>query len=133
MAASRPGRIRIVSRPGQSEFAGPAARQLLVARWVPLIVPLLLHLVRLAGLPVSALTYFLTAFTLFLSARTFQTIGSGLGMLVPIQVAAAGLATLLLIGNFLEPTPWLFYCAVTALMMGYVAWFFNMIGSLLPR
>lgn len=125
--------MRIVSRPGQSAFAGAGARQLLVARWVPLIVPLLLHLLRLTGLPLAALGPLLTAFALFLSARTFNATGSGLGMLVPIQVVAAGVATLLLIGNFLEPTAWLFYCALTALMMGYVAWFFNMVGSLLPR
>jgi hypothetical protein len=133
VTGSRPGRMRIVSRPGLNRFAGPSARELLIARWIPVIVPLALYGLHRAGLHLPEQYYLITGASLFLSARTWMTIGSGLGILVLIQVLAAGFATLLLAANFLDPAQWLFYCAATALMMGYVAWFFNLLGSLLPR
>jgi hypothetical protein len=106
---------------------------LLVARWVPLIVPLAGYGLDRAGLHYSPVYFLLTAGSLLLSARTWMEIGSGLGILVPVQLLAGATATVLLAGNFLDPTAWLFYASATALMTGYVAWFFNLLGSLLPR
>jgi hypothetical protein len=129
----RPGRMRVVSRPGLDRFAGPSARDLLVARWIPVIVPLVLYALHRVGLRFPDLFYLLTAIALLLSARTWMRIGSGLGILVLVQLLAGGIATLLLVGNSFEPASWFIYSAATALMMGYVAWFFNVLGSLLPR
>lgn len=125
--------MRVVSRPGLDRFAGPSARQLFMARWVPLLVPLFLQVVYLLGLHLSWLFYLITAIALFQSARTWLAIGSGLGLLVLLQLLAGGGATLLLGLNFLSPQEWLVYSAATALLTGYIAWFFNVLGSLLPR
>jgi hypothetical protein len=133
VGAAGPARIRIVSRPGLGAYAGPSARDLFVARWLPALVPLLLYGVhRLAG-RYEAFFYFLTAVALLQGARTWLRVGAGLGILVPVQLLGAVVATALLGFNTLSPEVWLFYSGATALMMGYVSYFFNLVGSYLPR
>ncbi len=97
------------------------------------MVPLVLRGIAALGLKFSPLLYLLAAATLFLSARTWLRIGSGLFLLVLLQLAASGVATLLLAVNVLEPRDWLLVTAATALMAGYVAWSFNLLASFLPR
>lgn len=125
--------MRIVSRPGLERFAGPTPRQLLIARWIPLIVPVVFQGIDRLGIHLPGLFFLVTAAALLLSARTWLETGSGLSILVFVQLLAAGAATLLLLANFFSPASWLFYSSATALMMGYTAWVFNVIGSLLPR
>lgn len=125
--------MRIVSRPGLERFAGPTPRQLLVARWIPLIVPVVLQGVDRLGVNLPGLFFLFAAAALLLSARTWVETGSGLGILVFVQLLASGAATLILLANFFSPQSWLFYSSATALMMGYIAWVFNVVGSFLPR
>lgn len=132
VAGSR-GRLRIVARPGLSAFAGPTRWQLIVARLLPVAVPLLFQGMSLAGLHYTAIYYFLTAAFLLFSARTFLEAGNGLGILAPIQLFAALLATGVLATFLLSGDDWMKYSGITLLMMGYVSYAFNVIGSFLPR
>jgi hypothetical protein len=132
-AAYGAGRVRIISRPGLEQFAGPTPRQLVVARWLPLFFPLVFQLFSLLGLHFSPVYFLIVSVVLWLSARKWSEIGSGLGLLVLLQLIAGGLATVLSTFNVLDPQPWLRYCTNTALMMGYVSFFFNLLSSYLPR
>ncbi len=133
MTAGYPRRARIVSRPGLNQFAGPSRNQLIVARWLPLFTPLIFQLLNLLGLHLSPVYFFIVGFVLWLSARKYAEIGSGLGLLVLLQLIGGGVAALLLGFNLLDSQTWLRYCANTALMMGYVSFFFNLLASYLPR
>jgi hypothetical protein len=124
--------MRVVARPGLSKYAGPTTRQLIVARVLPAVVPLVFQGMSLAGLHSTRLYYFITAALLLWSARTFVETGIGLGMLMLIQMFAALLATGLLAAYLLSTSDWLWYSALTLLMVGYVSWLFNVIGSFLP-
>jgi hypothetical protein len=127
------GRMRIVARPGLSTYAGPTGRQLFIARLVPLLAPLVFQVLSVAGLHLSPLFYFLSALALLLSARNFMETGIGLGILMPIQLFAGLLATALLGMYTLSHHDWLRHSGNTVLMMGYVSFLFNLIGSYLPR
>ncbi len=133
MPVSYPGRTRIVSRPGLDKFAGPPARRLVVARWLPIFVPLGFQALYLAGLHFSPLYFFIVAIVLWMSARAWADVGMGLGLLVLLQLLGGGTAMVLLGINLLSAQSWLTYCANTALMMGYVSFFFNLLASYLPR
>lgn len=127
------GRMRIVARPGLASYAGPTSRQLVLARWVPVVAPLVFQILTVAGLHFSPLYYFLSAFALLLSARNFLETGIGLGILMLIQLGAAFLATGLLGLYALSSDDWMRFSGNTLLMMGYVSFLFNLIGSYLPR
>ncbi|MEP7324417.1 MAG: hypothetical protein ABI836_00585 [Gemmatimonadota bacterium] len=127
------GRRRIIARKGIDKYAGPTTRQLVVARLLPVAGPLLFQVLTLAGVHPVKLYYFLAAALLLWSARTFMETGIGLGMLMLIQVFAALLATALLAAYLLSTSDWLWYSGITLLMMGYVSYVFNVIGSYLPR
>lgn len=125
--------MKIVKRPGLSQFAGPTRRQLIVSRLLPVAVPLAFKGLDLAGLHSPPIYYFLTAFVLLLSARSFLEAGSGLGILVPLQLFAALLATGVFALFALSGDDWAKYSGMTLLMMGYVSFVFNLAGSYLPR
>jgi hypothetical protein len=126
-------RIRVTARSGIATYAGPSSRQLLVARGLPLLAPLAFKILAVAGLHFSPLYYFLTSLALFQSARTFRDTGIGLGILTLVQLVAAFLATVLLGIYVLSSESWLRLTGTTFLMMGYVSFLFNLIGSYLPR
>ena len=125
--------MRVVSRPGLERYAGPTTRQLVVARWLPVFVPLLLYGMYRAGIHYSGIFFLLIAAVLLMSARAWLATGAGLGILMFLQFLSATLATLLLAANFFSPESWLFYSAATILMMSYVSFAFNLLGSYLPR
>lgn len=125
--------MRVIARKGVDKYAGPTARQLIVARVLPVVVPLVFQVMSLAGLHSIRVYYFITAALLLWSARTFMETGIGLGMLMLIQAFAGLLATAVLGAYLLSTSEWLWYSGITLLMMGYVAYVFNVIGSFLPR
>ena len=126
-------RKRFVNRPGLERLAGPTTRQLVVARWLPLLVPLALKALDMAGLHQPDVFILIVAAVLLQSARVFVATGLGLGLLVFLQLLAGLAATLVLVANLLSPEDWLRFSANTALLMGYVSFIFNLIGSYLPR
>lgn len=125
--------MRIIARPGLSKFAGPTTRQLVVARLLPVLVPLIFQGLSHGGIHSTRVYYFLTAALLLWSARTFSETGIGLGILVLIQLFAGLLATGVLAAYLLSTSAWLWYSGITLLIMGYVSYVFNVIGSFLPR
>ncbi|MEO8201312.1 MAG: hypothetical protein ABI679_12370, partial [Gemmatimonadota bacterium] len=111
MALSYPGRTRIVSRPGLEKIVGPPKRQLVIARWLPIFVPLGFQALSLARLHFTPIYFFITAVTLWLSARAWSELGMGLGLLVLLQLLGGGTAMFLLGFNLLSPQSWLTYSA----------------------
>ena len=126
-------RARIVSRPGLDKYAGPPPRELVKARWLPIFVPLALQIATVAGIHRPDLFFLVTAIVLLMSARAFRETGTGLGLLVMLQLFAAGLTTVLLLFNLFSPQDWLRFSGSTGLLMGYVSFVFNLVGSYLPR
>ena len=127
------GRLRVVARKGLSAYAGPTTWQLIVARVLPVAAPLVFQGLTFAGLHSTKVYYFVAAALLLWSARTFLETGAGLGMLMLIQVFAGLLATGVLTAYLFSTSDWLWYSGITLLMMGYVSYVFNVIGSFLPR
>lgn len=126
--------MRIIARKGLDKFAGPTTWQLIVARLLPIAAPLAFQVMTVAGLHSVKIYYFITAALLLWSARTFLETGIGLGMLMLIQMFAGLLATGVLAAFLVAKNgDWLWYSGITLLMMGYVSYVFNVIGSFLPR
>lgn len=126
-------RLKVVARPGLSRYAGPTRRQLIVSRVLPVAVPLVFKALDVAGLHYTSVFYFLAALLLLLSARAFLQTGTGLGILVLIQLFASVLATAVLAVYVASGDDWLKYSGITLLMMGFVSYVFNVLGSFLPR
>lgn len=133
MTLPRGGRTRIVHRPGLARYAGPSSRQLLVARWLPILVPLFCQGLWTAGLHLAPVYFFLAAVLLALSGRALMVHGLALGLLGWLQLTAALLAAGLLGAYLMSPDEWLRHSGDTLLLVGYTSFGFNFVASYLPR
>jgi len=97
------------------------------------LVPLGLEIIYRLAPSLAPLLMLITGLVLLASARVFLETGLGLGLLVLLQLLGSLIATGLLGSNLLSAHDWLRYSANTALMMGYVSFFFNLLGSYLPQ
>ena len=112
----------------------PAERQVPLARWLPLALPVLLHLLqRFTPLRSPSASYVAVSLALVFSGRVFRRTGRGLGFLSGFQFGAGLVATVFFAANLIEAETWRTHSGVPALMSAYASYLCNLIGSYLPR